>query len=46
MPEDISNKKSIQAPCKGHCTQDFKKAEKHMALETSDRAELEALVTD
>ena len=44
MPEDTSKMKSIRAAYKGHCTQDFKKAEKHMASETSDRAELEALV--
>ena len=43
MPEDISKMKSIRAAYKGHCTQDFKKAEKHMASETSDWAELEAL---
>ena len=28
MTEDISKMKSIRAAYKGHCTQDFKKAEK------------------
>ena len=36
--------KSIQAAYKGHCTQDFKKAEKLITSTSSDHAELEALV--
>ena len=44
MTEDITKIKSIQAAYKGHCTQDFKKAEKLVASKSSDHAELEALV--
>ena len=36
--------KSIRAAYKGHCTQDFKKAEKLITSKSSDHAELEALV--
>ena len=35
---------SIRGAYKGHCTQDFKKAEKLIAAKDSDPAELEALV--
>ena len=44
MTEDISKMKSIRAAYKGHCTQDFKKAEKLITSKSSDHAELEALV--
>ena len=35
MTEDISKMKSIQAAYKGHCTQDFKKAEKLITSKSS-----------
>ena len=44
MREDINKMKSIRAAYKGHCTQDFKKAEKLITSKSSDHAELEALV--
>ena len=44
MTEDINKMKSIRAAYKGHCTQDFNKAEKLISLKSSDHAELEALV--
>ena len=44
MTEDINKMKSIRAAYKGHCTQDFKKAEKLITSKSSDHAELEALV--
>ena len=39
MTEDIN-----KAAYKGHCTQDFNKAEKLVSLKSSDHAESEALV--
>ena len=44
MTEDITKMISIRGAYKGHCTQDFKKAEKLIAAKDSDPAELEALV--
>ena len=44
MTEDITKMISIRGAFKGHCTQDFKKAEKLIAAKDSDPAELEALV--
>ena len=44
MTEDISKMKSIRTAYKGHCTQDFKKAEKLITSKSSDHTELEALV--
>ena len=44
MTEDINKMKSIRAAYKGHCTQDFKKADKLITSKSSDHAELEALV--
>lgn len=41
--EEISKLKSIRGAYKGHCTQDFKRAEKLMADETPNQTELEAL---
>ena len=40
---DTKKMKSICAAYKGHCTQDFKRAEKLINSETPDQAELEAL---
>ena len=42
MTEDITKMISIRGAYKGHCTQDFKKAEKLIAAKDSDPAELEA----
>ena len=36
--------KSVRAAYKGHCTQDFKRAEKLITSKTSDQIELEAPV--
>ena len=44
MTEDISKMKSIRAAYKGHCTQDFKKAENLITSKSSDHAELEGVV--
>ena len=44
MTEDITKMILIRGAYKGHCTQDFKKAEKLIAAKDSDPAELEALV--
>ena len=44
MTGDITKMISIRRAYKGHCTQDFKKAEKLIAAKDSDPAELEALV--
>ena len=42
--EEIKKWRSIRGAYKGHCTQDFKRAEKLITSETPDQAELEALV--
>ena len=42
--EELKKWRSIRGAYKGHCTQDFKKAEKLITSETPDQAELEALV--
>ena len=42
--EEIKKLRSIRGAYKGHCTQDFKRAEKLITSETPDQAELEALV--
>jgi len=44
MTEDINKMKLIRVAYKGHCTQDFKKADKIITSKSSDRAELEAVV--
>ena len=44
MTEEINKMKSVRAAYKGHCTQDFKRAEKLIASTTSDQIELEAPV--
>ena len=42
--EEIKKWRSIRGAYKGHCTQDFKRAEKLITSESPDQAELEALV--
>ena len=42
--EEIKKWRSIRGAYKGHCTQDFKRAEKLITSEAPDQAELEALV--
>ena len=42
--EEIEKWRSIRGAYKGHCTQDFRRGEKLITLETPDQAELEALV--
>ena len=44
MTEKINKMKSVRAAYKGHCTQDFKRAEKLITSKTSDQIELEAPV--